>query len=306
MLYKNNYVLQISENFKISDLREEVKKTLIVASTTYLIYLVFLLLVNTEKDYEQLSNGLIISILYFLVLILFIINCIYREDFKRVNSKALRILSDFELIIRGLVFIFICTNIEYWGIVVDFKIRLIVIIVACALSLSSIVLVLSTFNKGKINIHNNKYEFTKKEIDSYKDNYDHISFIGMILYFCSASMTSKNTFCIVIKSIVFIISLTIILNKLKKYNEVYKVNIATKKIIIFSSVGFIINIIIKDFLDKFNDLSIHELKDILVLVSIVFLIPLLKEYTSINYRRIVLRRYIKESKNNIYNKDTPI
>lgn len=271
-------------DYKLNTLFNVIWKHLKLSIINYFLCIVSLFLINFEIDLSNLNNGMLIIILFYVELGLIVIN-IYQINTKdkSVSFKG-DIYKKVELALRVVNILLINLNLNRIDINISVKSKF--IILACSVILSIVIILYdnnrSANSKKLVAIDNNSVLDT-----TLKKNVDHISLVGIIIYMYSVTILNREiSFNIIpLKIFMFYFSMNLIYMRLKEHRK----NLSTKSLyLIFGTLitAFILNLVLAISLRFYiNKISIEDykgLKDVMIIVSLLFAIPLFREYTKQN------------------------
>lgn len=259
-------------------------KDIIFASIGYVLCVISALLINWENDYTRLNNGLFIMILLYAQLLLIMANIIFVNKKGRLSNVKV-LYQKTEMILRFLNVLIINLNLNRLGIHIYLQAKL--IIIGCSAIVSIIIIMYQYIKVVKwknLKTVEGEFDNLTRRIKVNSKEVEHISLIGIILYIYSVTLINLEiqVITLALKSLVFYISITLIIQRIK----IHRPNLKKDKIYIIISgltIGFLLNfflaIILSYYINNINIDDLNGIKDVMFIIAMLFSIPLLKEYT---------------------------
>lgn len=249
--------------------KKSIKKLFLITLMMYISTLIIAAILNSEKNLSTLKNGLLLIFLFYGQLILILINIIINRTEKNIRSVELKKILDIELIIKSSIFLIYNIILPNLNRRFNSLIVYSILIIAFLINISILIYSFKYINKVTIN--------TKKEVNSKMVNTKY-SLIGIILYFIAIGIYSSTTHLLIFKVCMFILSINILGNNLKKH---YSIVNFRNKINLSLIIGAMINISMFIYLYfMFNELdkkTFFNIRDIAFIISTLFIIPYLKK-----------------------------
>lgn len=251
---------------------------------SYLLCITSLILISLEKDFTNLKNGILIIILFYAQLILIVINIYYiNMKSEAVNLKGIS-YEKIELSLRFINILVINTNLSRFRIYIPISGK--VAMLACSFILS-VFLILYQHKKliklkkiADVDSDLNNISMESKD----KKNVEHISITGVLLHIYSLTILNREIsfYTIALKICAFYFAVNLIYRRLKEHRK----TLSRKNlylIICTLNISFILNLVLAITLRFYvNNISIGDyngLRDIVIIVSLLFAIPLFREYS---------------------------
>lgn len=249
--------------------RKIIKKIFLITLIMYFMTLIIAIILSSEEDLSSLKNGPLLIFLFYGQLIFILINIAINRTSKNISSLELKKILDVELTIKSMIFLIY--NIILPNINQRFNSLIIysVLIIAFVINMGILMNTSKYTDKLVVNM--------KKEVNGKIINTKY-SLIGIMLYFIAISIASQTIYKIIFKVCLFILSINILNNNLKRH---YCVTNFKNKINLSLIIGGLINISIFIYMYSiFDDLdkrTFFNIRDISFIISSLFIIPYLKK-----------------------------
>lgn len=274
-------------NYNIVNGFNVLQKDIKLLILSYLLCIASLILISFENDPTNLNNGMLIIILFYSQLILIVVNIYY------INKKRELIIfkgigcDKIELALRLINILLINMNLSRLGINIPVNGKF--IILACSFILSGLIIIY----QHKRLIKSKKLANTDSDLNDIaiesngKKNVEHVSILGLILYVYSVTLINRETSFnnIALKIIVFYCAIFIISKRLKEHRK----NLSRKNLYLVISAlnfAFILNLVLaitlRFYISNMSSEDYNGLRDIMIIISLLFATPLIKEYTRHN------------------------
>lgn len=258
----------------------------------YFLCAVSAFLLSLETNYTNLKNGPLIILLFYIQLLLITANIFFINTKGRLNNTKFVLSQKIEIILRFVMFLIINFNLSRFKIYMDLQDKFIVII--CSVFLSAIIIVyqnIKVITTEDLMVIGCRFDNKRELVENNKQNIEHISLSGLVLYFYSVSLIDQGIGLIsfLLKLISFCFAINLITKKLKThYSNLNQSNNKLYLIISGLYIGFILNfvvlIILRNYVNYINVEDLNAIKDVMFIFALLCTIPLFKEYTNLELR----------------------
>jgi hypothetical protein len=264
-------------------MKSEWRKNIRISIIYYLFCVINALLLNFQNDYSKLNNGMVIILLFYGQLLLILFKLVY---INKVNNTRLALTAKIEITLKTICFVIININISIFGIHINIIGKIIIII--SSIILSGIIMIyqyVAIFKSKDIKILEAKFENLRKFKKINEKNKEHISIIGIILYFYAVSIINDKIgiYTFALKFLLFCSGYVLITKRIRTYRSDIK-----KTKLFFISLGLIsgftlnciVAIILSYYINYINIENFNGIRDSMFLVAILCATPLIKEYVN--------------------------
>lgn len=246
------------------EIEDIIKRISLVSVSIFILTVLNTYLFLYEDDYSRLNNGILIFVSFYLQIALILYNVIIAGNKAIVGRAKLKKLLYFESVGKFIVFI------TYNSIFINLRDS---IPMNIKFSVLVMILIIDLYFLYKMYINCEQYKEDKEIVERINKREINFSLAGFLIYSFSVWFFNDAILMICFKIILFWLSIHLIFDNLKKYHEVTDIR---NKMTISLIIGAVLNIILVGFINICPDvltLDILVIKDIVVAISLVFLIP---------------------------------